>query len=67
MATVKDILSLYEDVEKHMKAIENSHYVDAKDILGVSYEELPSSYRFNSIHKKTLLDTVIKALADKGR
>jgi hypothetical protein len=61
-----DFGSSYEDFEKAMLSIETDMPSPSKDILGVSYEELPPPERLSVAQMQELMIALLNALAAKG-
>lgn len=61
-----DFGSSYEDFEKKMFAIEKEKTVPAKNLLDVSYAELPPVERLNKKQLQKLMIAIFNALSAKG-
>ncbi len=64
--SVKKRLESYEDLEKHMQAIEERRTVSSEKLFGVSYEELPPVEILDKMQIQDLLIAIINALSAKG-
>jgi len=56
----------YEDFEQHMLEIEEARLEPAKQLLGVSYEELPPAERMTEAQTQELIIAMLNALSAKG-
>jgi len=61
-----DFGNTYEEFEKQMLEIEESRPVDSKNILGISFEELPPADRMTMEQMQDLLAAILNALSAKG-
>lgn len=61
-----DFGTSYEDFEKQMLEFEEGETVSAKDMLNVSFEELPPVEMLNKVQIKKLLISIFNALSAKG-
>lgn len=61
-----DIGDSYEEFEQQMLEVEESRPVLAKQIVGVSYEELPPAERMTTKQTQDLLEAMLNALSAKG-
>jgi len=61
-----DFGTSYEEFEKQMLEIEEGETIPSKEMLNVSFEELPPVERLSKIQIQTLLKAIFNALSAKG-
>ncbi len=61
-----DFGDTYDDFKKQMLEIEEARPEPAKQIVGISYEELPPAERMTVEQTQQLLEAILNALSAKG-
>lgn len=62
----QDFGDSYEEFEEMMHKIESNEHIEAKQLLGVSYEELPPPEMLTAEQMQRLLIAILNALSAKG-